>query len=52
MDNMDALMDRAMKLLPWMSDTEAATHLVESGEDPVEVYFAIKAAELLLKDVA
>jgi folate-dependent phosphoribosylglycinamide formyltransferase PurN len=44
---MDKLINRARALLAFMTEHEAAVHLVDSGEDKGDVFLAIKAAVIL-----
>jgi hypothetical protein len=47
----DALIDRALSLLAFMSAKDAVDHLVESGVDLGEAFLAVQAAEILARDI-
>ena len=44
------LFDRAMNLMGFMDEQEAAAHLVSEGVDGGEAFLAVKAASMLLGD--
>lgn len=55
MDNIDTtetapLFDRAVKLMSFMGEKDAAVHLVDEGVDGGEAFLAVKAASMLLED--
>jgi hypothetical protein len=47
---MEKLMMRAEVLLCYLTEAEVAKIMVENGEKPAEVFFALKAARILLND--
>jgi len=57
MDNNDItecppLFHRAVKLMSFMDEKEAATYLVDEGVDGGEAFLAVKAASMILGDFA
>lgn len=46
-DEIETRFDRARGLLIYMSEEEAAAHLVDQGETPENAFLAVKAASLL-----
>jgi hypothetical protein len=48
---MDALIDRAFTLVACLDENEAAKVLIDSGETSEDVFLAVKAAVVLVRDL-